>query len=122
MSTNRLCLLCSKKATMAYNCDMMPTYCSSHASGGMVTATGNGQYEYYMCGGWLRDQSKKNEEIEKKEKIIDNTNISNANATYICVENNCNNLAIFSSRINGKPTVCRKHTGPFMVRTIQIKN
>ena len=80
MSTNRLCLLCSNKATIVYNCDMMPRYCSSHSSGGMVTATGNNNM-IIICVVVGYRQPKKNEEIEKERKIIDNTNISNANAT-----------------------------------------
>ena len=123
MSTDRLCLLCSKIATMAYNCAMIPTYCSKHALGGMVTANGNGEYEYYRCGGWLRDQAKKNKEIENNndETTLNTKNSFDENVTYICIENNCNNEAIFSSSLDSKPMTCRKHTGPFMVRIVKIK-
>lgn len=123
MSTGKLCLLCSEKATMAYNCVMIPTYCWRHALGGMVTANGNGKYEYYMCGGWLRDQQQKNKEMEDKkdESTLNTTNSFDENDTYICIENNCNNEAIFSSSLNTKPTACRKHTRAFMMRTIKIK-
>ena len=120
MSTDKLCLLCSEKATMAYNCEMIPKYCWRHASGGMVTANGSGQYEHCMCGSWLKDQEQKNKETKNKEDESTLNDI-NENDTYICIENNCNNKAIFSSSFNTKPTLCRKHTGAFMVRTVKIK-